>query len=149
MTIPVMTAVLAALVLALPGAAAAQELPQFPKVSHPGSLPEPICDAARADAGDWLVGKWVAPLARWEFVRQGNALTWVLDQKGAIDIGQGWRDGARLDGPVGPLSACTVGLSGGDGRFSAQGVLTETGRLFLIATNPQGAEVRYLLRRER
>lgn len=144
-----MAAALAALVLALPGAAAAQELPQFPKAAHPGSLPEPTCDIAKADAGDWLVGKWVGPLARWEFARQGAAVTWTLEQKGGINADLGWRDGARLGGPVDALSACTVALSGGQGQFSAQGVLTETGRLFVIATNPKGAEVRYLLRRER
>lgn len=126
-----------------------QELPQFPKVAPPQSLPEPICDTAHSDGGDWLLGKWVAPQARWEFGRAGGALTWALEQKGDLSPERGWRDGARLSGAVERVSACSVGLSGGEGRFSAEGVLTDSGRLFLIATNPEGAQVRYLLRRER
>ena len=56
---PFATAAIALLALTLP--AWAEDFPQGPKAPPPEPLPEAVCDTARPDAGDWLVGNWVAP----------------------------------------------------------------------------------------
>lgn len=128
--------------------AAAQELPHFPKASPPQPLPDPPCDAARPDGGDWVIGNWVGPQTRLRFTRTAEGIRWTLDRKGAG--GEfGWQDGATLDGRVTAASACTLRLEAGGGAFVFDGVRTEDGRIYGFATNRAGATVRFLLRRER
>lgn len=136
-----------ACLLALP--AAAQDLPQFPKIGPPEPLPEATCDTQATNNGAWLLGRWVAPQARWEFVRGDGAIAWTLDQKGGVGANFGWREGAQITGTVTRLSACTVSLSAGEGAFAFEGVLTDGGKLYGFATNPKGEHVRFVLRRER
>jgi hypothetical protein len=133
-------------------AALAQDLPQGPKAPPPDPLPEPLCDVARPDSGDWLVGRWVMPYGRWEIRRDGKGLTWTLDQKPNINASLGWKDGARLDGRVEAVSACTLRLVGQEGAetvFSFDGVSTDDGRIYGYAMNRTGQKVRWTLRRER
>lgn len=129
--------------------AAAENLPQFPKIGPPGSLPEAACDTSRAHSGDWLLGRWVSPHSRWEFQRQGTALVWSLERKGSVDDGMGWSAGTRIDGAVSAVSACSFTLGAGDGQFSMEGVLTEGGKVYAVAANAKGKTARFLLRRER
>lgn len=138
---------LGAWMLALP--ALAQDLPQFPKIAPPSSLPEAACDTGVANSGDWLLGRWVSPQSRWEFKRQDGALVWSLDRKGSINTGFGWSDGTRLDGVVRAISACSFTLSAGNDQFVMDGVLTEDGKIYGAAANPKGDTARFLLRRER
>lgn len=137
------------LVLALP--AAAQEMPRFPKAGPPEPLPDASCDTAMADTGEWLVGRWVAPMARWEFMRQGAGLVFRLDQKSGINNDFGWREGASITGTVQAVTGCTVKLAASDGGavFAFDGVLTEGGKIYGAASNKAGQSVRYVLRRER
>ncbi|MBR9971246.1 hypothetical protein [Magnetospirillum sulfuroxidans] len=129
--------------------ALAQELPQFPKAGPPGSLPEPLCDTALANNGEWLVGRWVSPQSRWEFHRQGTALVWSLERKGSINDGLGWSEGTRFDGNVDAVSGCTFSISAGGGQFVMEGVLTDGGKVFGVAANAKGNSARFILRRER
>lgn len=138
----------AALVLAA-APAWAEDFPKSPKVGPPEPLPEPICDVSAANDGGWLVGRWVAPQTRMEFVRAGEALTWTMDRKGSINTDFGWRDGAQISGGVEAVSGCTVTLNAGEGAFRFQGVLTDSGKLYGFATNQKGEVVRFTLRRER
>lgn len=140
-------AAFALLFAALP--AAAQDLPQFPKIGPPEPLPEATCDTARASDGAWLLGRWVAPQARWEFARDAGGIGWVLDQKSSVGSNFGWREGAQITGTVTKVTGCTVQLSAGAGAFAFEGVLTEAGKLYGFATNPKGEHVRFVLRRER
>lgn len=127
----------------------ADDLPQGPKAGPPEPLPEPQCDTAQLDRGDWLLGRWVAPQARWEFVRAGAGIAWTLDQKGSPEAA-GWHNGANLAGTVAAISGCTVTLAAGEtGAFTFEGVLTEGGRIYGFATNKAGRHIRYVLRRER
>jgi hypothetical protein len=137
------------LALAVSPAAAEDELPKFPKAGPPQPLPEATCDVGKADAGDWLLGGWVAPQTRLTFRRQGADIAWSMDRKGSG--GEfGWQEGAVIDGRVAAVSACTLRLvAGTDGAFTFEGVLTEDGRIFGYATNKAGADVRFVLRRER
>lgn len=137
------------LTLCLPVAAIAQELPKFPKAGPPEPLPEPTCDTSVANNGEWLVGRWVAPQTRWEFTRVGGKLGWEMDRKGQIATDFGWSDGTRINGPVDKVSGCTVNLSGGNGAFVFEGVLSEAGKIYGFATNRAGQHVRFILRRER
>ncbi|TAN63050.1 MAG: hypothetical protein EPN20_10275, partial [Magnetospirillum sp.] len=83
----------------------ADDLPRGPKAAPPEPLPEATCDTARADTGDWLVGRWVAPYSKWEFQRAaGGGLVWTLDQKPDINRSLGWKEGARIDGKVAAVS---------------------------------------------
>lgn len=141
------TAFALALTLAFP--AAAQDLPQFPKIGPPEPLPEATCDTGLANDGAWLLGRWVAPQARWEFLRKDAAIAWTLDQKAGIGAAFGWREGARVAGTVTKVSGCTVTLTAGEGAFGFEGVLTDAGKLYGFATNPKGEHVRFVLRRER
>jgi hypothetical protein len=141
---------LAAMAVALPGLA--QELPKSPKAAPPEPLPEASCDTGLANAGEWLLGRWVAPQSRWEFTRQAGGLAWTLEQKGSVNGEFGWRDGAEISGVVEKATACTVSLvarDGGDTAFAFNGVLIDGGKIFGFATNKAGRRVRYLLRRER
>lgn len=135
------------LVAAMP--AAAENLPQFPKIGPPEPLPEAACDTALPNNGDWLVGRWVAPQTRWEFTRAGGALAWTLDRKGGLNGDFGWQDGAQISGGVEAVSGCTVTLVAGQGAFRFQGVLTDGGKLYGFATSRKGEVVRFTLRRER
>lgn len=141
--------VIAALALSLAVPAAAQDLPQGPKAGPPEPLPEAGCDTARANDGAWLLGRWVAPQARWEFSRGDTAIAWTLDHKGSVGSNFGWREGARITGAVTKVTGCTVTLSAGEGAFAFEGVLTESGKLYGFATNAKGDHVRFVLRRER
>lgn len=143
---PLITA-LAVLLLAAP--VAAQDLPQGPKAGPPEPLPDAACDTGVASDGAWLLGRWVAPQARWEFARADASIAWTLDQKGAVGANFGWREGARITGTVTRVTGCTVALSAGEGAFAFEGVLTESGKLYGFATNPKGERVRFVLRRER
>lgn len=127
----------------------AQELPKFPKAGPPEPLPEPMCDTALANNGEWLVGRWVSPQSRWTFTRQGQSIAWTLDRKGSLGDGFGWQDGTTIAGRVDRISGCTVGMSAGEGKFVFDGVLTDGGKLFGFATNPRGDYVRFTLRREK
>lgn len=133
----------------VPAHAADDELPQFPKIGPPQPLPEAPCDTAKASTGDWLIGRWVAPQTKWEFTRQGDAVTWTLDRKGSVNTDFGWQDGARITGTAEAVTGCTVSLVAGQGAFRFEGVLTENGKLFGYATNTKGDNVRFTLRRER
>lgn len=144
-----MRPLLAALALSLAVPAAAEDLPQGPKAGPPEPLPEAACDTTLPNNGAWLLGRWVAPQARWEFTRGDAALTWVLDQKGSIGSNFGWREGARITGTVTKVTGCTVTLIAGEGAFAFDGVLTDSGKLYGFATNPKGDHVRFVLRRER
>jgi len=150
------------LLAARPAAAAAAEsdggdagkMPQFPKIRPPQPLPEAICDTGRASGGEWLLGRWVGPqtalaFARGSDVQGGGSITWVLDRKSAA--GEfGWAPGATIDGKVAAVSPCTVRLvAGPDDAFVLDGVLTDEGRLYGTAVNKDGANVRFVLRRER
>ena len=141
--------VLVLLVLAAAPPAAAEDLPQFPKIGPPGSLPEAICDTRIANDGEWLLGRWVSPHSRWEFRRQGAALAWSLERKGGVDDGMGWSAGTRIDGTVTAVSGCGFALGAGDGQFAMDGVLTDGGKLFATAANAKGKSARFILRRER
>ena len=136
---------------ALPAAAAEDEdrLPQFPKAGPPNPLPEAACDTRRADAGDWLLGRWVGPQTALAFTRGGESITWVMDRKS--NAGEfGWTAGAVFDGRVAAVTGCTVRLTAGpDDAFVFEGVLTGEGRLYGYAVNKAGADVRFVLRREK
>lgn len=147
MTIAIRRAAFAlALTLAFP--AAAEDLPQFPKIGPPEPLPEAACDTRQANDGAWLLGRWVAPQARWEFLRTDSAIVWTLEQKAKVG-NFGWREGAQITGTVTKVSNCTVTLTAGEGAFVFEGVLTDTGKLYGVAINPKGEAVRFVLRRER
>lgn len=129
--------------------ALAQELPKFPKAGPPGSLPEASCDTTLPNTGSWLLGRWVSPHSRWEFIRQGDGMAWILDRKGSVDDGMGWSAGTRIEGAVTALSACSFTLGAGDGQFTMDGVLTDGGKVYGVASNTKGNTARFLLRRER
>lgn len=140
--------VLAALLVALP--ALAQDLPKFPKAGPPQPLPEPECDIALANNGQWLLGAWVAPQARWAFTRnQAGRIAWTMERKPQADEGFGWQPGAVIEGEVTAVTGCTVALAAGEGAFAFEGVLGDVGRLYGFATNQAGRQVRFVLRRER
>jgi hypothetical protein len=129
--------------------AMAQELPQFPKAGPPEPLPEPSCDISLPNNGAWLVGRWVAPQSRWEFVRDGAAITWTLERKGGLNQDFGWQDGTLITGSADKLTGCTVHLVAGQGAFQFDGVLTDSGKIYGFATSRKGEVVRFTLRRER
>lgn len=135
--------------LAAAPAWADENLPQFPKVGPPPPLPEATCDTALANDGGWLVGRWVAPQTRWEFLREGHAIVWVMDRKGNLNGEFGWQDGTRITGTTEQVTGCTVHLVADQGAFRFDGVLTDGGKLFGYATNAKGGNVRFTLRRER
>ena len=152
MPLRLFTALSVALIaLGLP--AFAEDLPQGPKAPPPEPLPEASCDATKADSGDWLVGRWVAPYSKWQFQRAaGGGLTWTLEQKPDINRSLGWKDGANFGGAVAAVSACTLRLTAGDNgevSFAFDGVRTDDGKIYGYAVNPTGQQVRWVLRRER
>ncbi|MGE5504936.1 MAG: hypothetical protein ACM31L_10980 [Actinomycetota bacterium] len=138
-----------ALLMAAP--ALAQELPQGPKAGPPQPLPDPECDTSLPNNGEWLVGRWVAPLSKWEFTRNGKDLAFRFEQKPGHNAEYGWRDGAVITGTVTKLSGCTVemGAREGDASFTFEGVQIDGGRIFGYAISTDGKHVRYTLRRER
>ena len=144
---------LTALLMALSMPVLAEDLPQGPKAKPPEPLPEPICDATKPDAGNWVLGRWVAPYSKWEFTRSATgAMTWTLDQKADRNQAMGWKQGAQIDGKVAAISGCTVRLEAGDNgevAFTFDGVLTAEGRIFGYAINTSGQPVRWILRREK
>jgi hypothetical protein len=144
-----MRRLLAALLVAAPLAAHAQELdrlPQFPKIGPPDPLPEATCDTAQASSGAWLLGRWVAPRTRLDVSGQAPGMAWTMDRGGGGDE-FGWKSDARAEGGVADLSGCSVRLVSGDFVFHA--VLTEEGRLYGFATSKAGTDVRMVFRRER
>ncbi|TAN66606.1 MAG: hypothetical protein EPN20_07110, partial [Magnetospirillum sp.] len=113
-----------ALTLLAANPAWAENLPQFPKIGPPQPLPDPACNTAIANNGQWLLGNWVAPQARWTFTRkEAGAIAWTMDRKSSADEGFGWQQGAIIDGMVSAVSGCTVALSAGEGAFAFEGVL--------------------------
>ncbi len=143
-------AVLLLLASALP--VSAEDLPQGAKLGPPEPLPEASCDTSRADAGGWLVGRWVAPYSRWEFSSSSAGLAWRLEQKPDINAAAGWKDGATLTGPVQAVSACSMRLVAGEGgeeAFTFDGILTDDGKIYGFAVNRSGQRKRWVLRRER
>ena len=144
-----MRLVLAVALAMLSGSAFADDFPKFPKAGPPDSLPEAPCDSLAANAGEWLVGRWVAPQTRMEFVRQDGRLTWAMDRKGSVADDFGWTEGGRIEGTVDQVSACTLALSAGGGAFRFDGVLSESGKIYGVATGRQGRTLRLVLRRER
>lgn len=141
--------ILAALLL-LPAIAFAQELPKGPKAPPPEPLPDATCDTAKPDAGDWLLGHWVAPYSKWEFRRDGVAMNWKLEQKADINKDLGYKEGAVLTGKVDELSACSLKFAARDGEqiaFTFEGVRTEDGRIYGFADNGKGQTARWTLRR--
>jgi len=130
----------------------AQELPKGPKAPPPEPLPDATCDTAKPDAGDWLVGRWVAPYSKWEFKREAQGLTWTLEQKPDINRDLGYKQGTVIEGKVSELSACTfrlIAVENGETAFDFQGVRTEDGKVYGYATNKAGQGARWTLRRER
>ncbi|MBI3446992.1 MAG: hypothetical protein HY055_16910 [Magnetospirillum sp.] len=143
--------VLACLAAACP-ALADEGLPQGPKAPPPEPLPEAACDTAKPDSGDWLLGRWVAPYAKWEFKREPKGLVWHLEQKPDINRSLGWKDGASLDGAVETVSACTLRLVAGDNgdvAFAFDAVRTDENKIYGYAVNKAGQQLRWVLRRER
>lgn len=145
----VFLALAALLTVAAPAAFADENLPQFPKIGPPPPLPEAACDTTKANNGDWLVGRWVAPQTKWEFTREAGGIAWGLERKGNLNGEFGWQDGTKIDGTAEAVTACTVHLVAGQGAFRFEGVLTDGGKLFGYATNTKGEHVRFTLRRER
>ncbi|CAA7616271.1 conserved exported hypothetical protein [Candidatus Terasakiella magnetica] len=142
---------LAALACAAP-AWAADELPQGPKAPPPEPLPEAICDTSIASTGEWLLGRWVAPYAKWQFQASPAGLTFAFEQKPDINRALGWKDGATFDGKVAAVSPCSLKLVAGDNgeaAFVFEGVRTEDGKIYGFATNKGGQRARWVLRRER
>ncbi|RAU23502.1 hypothetical protein CU669_03980 [Paramagnetospirillum kuznetsovii] len=139
------------MVLSVP--ALAEDLPQGPKAPPPEPLPEAICDTSKADAGNWLLGRWVAPYSKWEFIRPASGpMTWTLEQKADLNQSLGWKQGTRIDGRVATLSPCSARLEAGDDgqvAFTFDGVLTAEGKVYGYAMNTSGQQVRWILRRER
>jgi hypothetical protein len=130
--------------------ALAQELPKGPKAPPPEPLPDAPCDAARPDSGEWLLGHWVAPYAKWEFRRDGAALAWTLEQKPDINRDLGYKEGAVLNGKIDEVSACTLKLTArenGETAFAFEGVRTEDGKIYGYASNQKGQGARWTLRR--
>lgn len=144
-----MRLIAALLLVALATPVGAQELPKFPKAGPPEPLPEPACDTALPNNGEWLIGRWVSPQTKWSFARQAQSIAWTMDRKGALGEGFGWQDGATITGTVDKVSGCTVTMSAGQGAFVFEGVLTDGGKLYGFATNKKGDHVRFTLRRER
>ncbi len=70
--------------------ALAQDLPKGPKAPPPEPLPDAPCDAAKADSGDWLVGRWVAPFSKWQFKRDAQGLVWKLEKKPDLNREMGY-----------------------------------------------------------
>jgi hypothetical protein len=144
--------ILACCLLAVAPALADDDFPRSPKIGPPDALPEANCDTAKPSTGDWLLGRWVGPNARWSFERgEGGRLGWTLERKGAMNEDFGWRDGAVIGGVADAVSACTVHLlgDGGADKFSFDGVLIDGGKIYGTATNKAGGKVRFVLRRER
>ncbi|KIL97089.1 hypothetical protein CCC_00150 [Paramagnetospirillum magnetotacticum MS-1] len=132
--------------------ALAEDLPQGPKAPPPEPLPDAICDIAKPDSGDWLLGRWVAPYSKWEFKREAQGLTWTLEQKPDINRDLGYKQGTVIDGKVSELSACTFRLTAvenGETAFNFEGVLTDGGKIYGYATNKAGQGARWILRRQR
>jgi len=148
---PFCLALVAVFALAMP-ALADEDLPQGPKMTPPEPLPEPICDTAKPDTGDWLVGRWVAPYSKWEFSRAEGGLGFRLEQKPDINRSLGWKDGATFTGKVVTVSPCSLRLAAGDNgevAFAFEGVRTDDGKIYGFAVNPAGQQLRWVLRRER
>lgn len=142
----VLAALFVAAVLQVAGPAAAEDFPRSPKIGPPQPLPEAGCDTARSDSGAWLQGRWVAPMAKWEFA----GAEFRLEQKNDHNSDFGWKEGGVIAGRIEAVSACTVRLTAGEaGRFAFEGVLTDAGKIYGFAFNASGQRVRYVLRRER
>lgn len=134
------------------GPALAQDLPKGPKAPPPEPLPDATCDTAKADSGDWLVGRWVAPFSRWEFKRDAQGLVWKLEQKPDINRDLGYKQGTVIEGKVTAISPCTMNLQAtenGETAFAFEGVRTEDGKIYGYALNKAGQNARWILRRER
>lgn len=141
----------AALLFALP-ALADDDFPQGPKAAPPEPLPEPICDTAKPDNGAWLLGRWVAPYSKWEFLSEGAGTAFKLEQKPDINRSLGWKDGASFGGKVVALSGCSLRATAGeddDIAFTFDGVRTDDGKIYGVAVNKSGQQLRWVLRRER
>lgn len=142
---------LCCLFLAVP-AALAEDLPKGPKAPPPEPLPDATCDTTKADSGDWLVGRWVAPYSKWEFKRDAQGLVWKLEQKPDINRDLGYKQGTVIEGKVEAISACTMKLvatENGETAFAFEGVRTEDGKIYGYAANKAGQNARWTLRRER
>jgi hypothetical protein len=140
---------ISALLLAAP--AFAEDLPQGPKAGPPEPLPEADCDTSLPNNGEWLLGRWVAPMSKWEFTRSGGGLDFRFEQKQGHNSEYGYRDGAVITGKVAQVSGCTMTLAAGEGdaSFGFEGVRIDGGRIFGFARSTDGKHVRYTLRRER
>ncbi|ARJ64420.1 hypothetical protein WV31_01270 [Magnetospirillum sp. ME-1] len=133
-------------------AALAEDLPKGPKAPPPEPLPDAPCDTAKADSGDWLVGRWVAPYSKWEFKREPQGLAWKLEQKPDINRDLGYKQGTVIEGKVDAVSPCTMKLTAtenGETAFAFEGVRTEDGKIYGYAVNKAGQNARWTLRRER
>jgi hypothetical protein len=125
---------------------AAEDFPRSPKIGPPEPLPEASCDTTKSDGGAWLQGRWVAPMARWDFA----GTEFRLEQKSGHNTDFGWKEGGVIAGRIEAVSACSVRLAAGEaGRFAFEGVLTEAGKIYGFASNAKGDRVRYVLRREK
>lgn len=133
-------------------AALAEDLPKGPKAPPPEPLPDATCDTTKADSGDWLVGRWVAPYSKWEFKRDAQGLVWKLEQKPDINRDLGYKQGTVIEGKVEAISPCTMKLvaaENGETAFAFEGVRTEDGKIYGYALNKAGQNARWTLRRER
>ena len=145
-------AALALCCLLISAPALAEDLPKGPKAPPPEPLPDATCDTAKADSGDWLVGRWVAPFSKWEFKREAQGLVWKLEQKPDINRDLGHKQGTVIEGKVSEISPCTMKLvatENGETAFAFEGVRTEDGKIYGYALNKAGQNARWILRRER
>ncbi|CUW41503.1 conserved protein of unknown function [Magnetospirillum sp. XM-1] len=141
-----------ALCCLLAAPALAEDLPKGPKAPPPEPLPDATCDTTKADSGEWLLGRWVAPYSKWEFKRDAQGLAWKLEQKPDINRDLGYKQGTVIEGKVEAISPCTLKLTAtenGETTFAFEGVRTEDGKIYGYALNKAGQNARWTLRRER
>lgn len=132
-------------------ALAEDDFPQSPKIGPPEPLPEASCDTAQKDGGQWLLGRWVAPNAKFEFSRasENEPVSFSLNRKAGFDE-FGWTSETIIKGMVDQLSPCSLRAHAGEnGQFVFEAVSTAPGKIYGFATNAKGDHVRFILRRER
>lgn len=116
MKIPTLAAgALALLTTVLTPAWADDDLPQFPKIAPPDTLPDPACDPSLAQSQGWAVGTWSSPSERIEISLEHWKASGDIDAQGtAVGIEQ-----------------CTVHLGASDPKLPGfDAIRTETGALY-------------------
>ena len=100
---------------ALGATSADDDLPQFPKIAPPDTLPDAACDASLAHTRDWAMGTWSA-----------------YGQKIEIAANH-WRatGGSDSEGTVVTVEQCTIHLGGNDPQHPGfDAIRTESGALY-------------------